>query len=74
MPLMRHIRRAIRAQPTFAEKAVRTFLAVLIPTLLRWALVGDYYGAPFVLYFPAILMIAVGIYVGVHGWTSLTPA
>ena len=65
MPLMRHIRRAIRAQPTFAEKAVRTFLAVLIPTLLRWALVGDYYGAPFVLYFPAILMSAVLL-----GWRS----
>jgi len=65
MPVMSHIRRAITARPTFAEKATRTVLAVLIPTLLRWVLVGDYYGAPFVLYFPAILMIAVLI-----GWRS----
>lgn len=57
--------RAIRSRPSLVEKAVRTLLAVAVPTFLRWAMVGDAYGAPFVLYFPAILMIAVLI-----GWRS----
>lgn len=63
------LKRAIRSRPTYAEKAVRTMLAVAIPTALRWALVGNAYGAPFVLYFPAILMVAVLI-----GWRSAAAA
>lgn len=59
------IRRGILSRPSFLEKAVRTILAIVIPTFLRWILVGDTYGAPFVLYFPAILMIAVLL-----GWRS----
>lgn len=53
------IRRGILTEASFAGKVVRVVLAVVIPTLLRWLLVGNTYGAPFVLYFPAILMIAV---------------
>lgn len=60
---MEYIRRLMRARPTFWEALLRSTLAVIIPTLLRWLLAGDYYGAPFVLYFPAILMIAI-----VLGW------
>jgi two-component sensor histidine kinase len=65
MPVMGYVRRGIRSRPTLGEKAVRVILAVAIPTALRWLLVGFSYGAPFALYFPAILMIAVLI-----GWRS----
>jgi two-component sensor histidine kinase len=57
--LMEHIRRRMRTTPTIGEASVRVILAVLAPTLLRWALLGNLYGSPFVLYFPVILLIAV---------------
>lgn len=55
---MDFIRRGIRAKPSVAAKVTRTILAIAVPTFLRWFFV-DSYGAPFVLYFPAILMVAV---------------
>jgi len=62
---LEYIRRGIRSKPTFWEKAIRTVFAIAIPTGVRWLLVGQEPGAPFVLYFPAILMIAVLL-----GWRS----
>lgn len=53
-----YIARAVRANPPFAECVVRTALAVLIPTAMRWLIDRGAMGAPFVLYFPAIQMIA----------------
>ncbi len=59
------LKRGIRSRPTLAQKAFAVVLAVVGPTLLRWLLVGDSFGAPFVLYFPAILVVAV-----ISGWRS----
>lgn len=53
-----YITRAIRAEPAVSECVVRTFLAVAIPTLIRWFIDAGASGVPFVLYFPAIQMIA----------------
>ncbi|MFA7603098.1 MAG: sensor histidine kinase [Novosphingobium sp.] len=52
-----YIRRAVRAEPSLRECIVRTFLAVAVPTLMRWAIDRGASGSPFVLYFPAIQMI-----------------
>lgn len=57
------IRRGIRSTPRFWQAGAYSLLAIIIPTVLRWLLVGNSYGTPFVLYFPAILLIAVLI-----GW------
>jgi two-component sensor histidine kinase len=40
-------------------KAVELFLAIAIPALLRWAADDRPYDAPFVTFFPAILLVAV---------------
>lgn len=50
--------RAIRARPPLGECLRRTALAIAIPTLIRWLVDRGSLGAPFVLYFPAIQMIA----------------
>ncbi len=53
-----YIRQAIRAKPSLIECLARTSLAVAVPTLMRWLIDRGAYGAPFLLYFPAIQMIA----------------
>ncbi len=63
------ITRAIKAEPSTGECIVRTVLAVAIPTGMRWLIDGGASGAPFVLYFPAIQMIAT--YLGWR-WGALT--
>jgi two-component sensor histidine kinase len=63
MRVMTRLRYAIRARPNPVVKAAIVILAVALPTLARWFLVHNYYGAPFVLYFPVILLIAIII-----GW------
>jgi two-component sensor histidine kinase len=51
-------RRAIRPHPSFAEGLVRSLAAIAVPTLMRWLMDRGVNGAPFVLYFPPIQMIA----------------
>jgi two-component sensor histidine kinase len=53
-----YITRAVRAHPSLGECLVRTAVAVAAPTLIRWFIDRGAFGAPFVLYFPAIQMIA----------------
>ena len=53
-----YITRSIRTAPTFAEGITRSAMAVAVPTGLRWLIDGGASGSPFVLYFPAIQMIA----------------
>ncbi|MCW1428901.1 sensor histidine kinase [Novosphingobium sp. JCM 18896] len=53
-----YITRSIRTAPSFGEGLVRSVLAVAIPTFIRWLIDGGTSGVPFVLYFPAIQMIA----------------
>jgi two-component sensor histidine kinase len=57
--LMDHIRRRMRTTPTIGEATVRVILAIIIPTVIRWALLSNLAGAPFALYFPVILLVAV---------------
>lgn len=57
------VRRGISVNPPLWQGLARSVLAVIVPTGLRWLLVGNYLGVPFVLYFPVILLIAVNI-----GW------
>jgi two-component sensor histidine kinase len=78
-----YITRAIRAHPSFGECLVRTVLAIVIPTLMRWFIDRGAYGAPFVLYFPAIQMIATylgwrwgaatAVGSGIAGWAVFLP-
>lgn len=59
-PIADFIRRDIlEVRLSVPRKLLRVCLAVAVPTLLRFLLVPVAYGAPFVLYFPAILVIAV---------------
>lgn len=53
-----YITRAVKAHPSLGECLVRTAIAVAAPTLIRWFIDRGAFGAPFVLYFPAIQMIA----------------
>lgn len=53
-----YITRSIRTAPSLAEGLVRSGFAVAVPTLLRWLIDQGASGVPFVLYFPAIQMIA----------------
>lgn len=53
-----YITRSIRTAPSFGEGLARALLAVAIPTLIRWLIDKGASGVPFVLYFPAIQMIA----------------
>lgn len=53
-----YITRAIKAHPSQGECLVRSVIAVAVPTLIRWFIDRGAFGAPFVLYFPAIQMIA----------------
>jgi two-component sensor histidine kinase len=57
--------RGIMRQTTLVERAVRTALAVIVPTALRWMIDGGAYGTTLTIYLPAILMISV--YLG-RGW------
>jgi two-component sensor histidine kinase len=78
-----YITRAVRAHPSFGECLVRATLAIVIPTLMRWFIDRGAYGAPFVLYFPAIQMIATflgwrwgavtAVGSGIAGWTVFLP-
>ncbi|MBV1689417.1 DUF4118 domain-containing protein [Novosphingobium sp. G106] len=77
------ITRAIKAHPSFGEGLVRATLAVAIPTLMRWFIDRGAYGAPFILYFPAIQMIATylgwrwgavtAVGSGIVGWAVFLP-
>lgn len=77
------ITRAIKAHPSFGEGLVRASLAVAIPTLMRWFIDRGAYGAPFILYFPAIQMIATylgwrwgavtAVGSGIVGWAVFLP-
>jgi two-component sensor histidine kinase len=53
------VERGILRRNSPAEKVVRTALAVIIPTVLRWLIDRGAYGTTLVIYLPAILMIAV---------------
>lgn len=51
--------RGIIRPTTPHERAFRTALAVVVPTVLRWIIDRGAYGATLVIYLPAILMISV---------------
>ena len=78
-----YITRAVRAHPSLGECLVRTAIAVAVPTLIRWLIDRGAFGAPFVLYFPAIQMIATflgwrwgaatAVGSGLAGWLILLP-
>lgn len=63
------IRRGVRTEPPLGECLVRTAVAVAVPTALRWLIDRGEYGAPFLLYFPAIQMIS--MFLGWR-WGALT--
>jgi len=65
------IRRAIRTDASLPEKLVRSTLAFIVPTVLRWLLDRGALGVPFALYFPAILMISVILGWRWAGYTTL---
>ncbi|VWX55054.1 sensor histidine kinase [Novosphingobium sp. 9U] len=52
------VKRAIRPNVPIAECLVRTALAVVIPTGIRWFIDQGTLGSPFLLYFPAVQAIA----------------
>lgn len=58
-PGRRFLRRFMRSKPNFFGAVFLTILAIILPTVLRWVLVGGYMGAPFVLYFPSVLIVSV---------------
>jgi two-component sensor histidine kinase len=78
-----YITRAVRAHPSLGECLVRTAIAVAAPTLIRWFIDRGAFGAPFVLYFPAIQMIATflgwrwgavtAVGSGIAGWLIFLP-
>jgi two-component sensor histidine kinase len=50
--------RAVRTKPPLLECAIRTVVAIAVPTALRWLIDRGTFGAPFLLYFPAVQMIS----------------
>jgi two-component sensor histidine kinase len=57
MPRFRSIRREIVAQRSTAVKLAGLVLAVVIPTLLRWVVDRGAAGAPFVTFWPVVLLV-----------------